>query len=404
MDTKKKSIRKSDIKDSDKGILISDLYKILSSTDNTSEELLKKLELDFDKKEFIPIVGAQTLVNHLSAINKTHIKKDLISNVKDIRFNYGESFSFIFHNISDSENYFGDKSIIAIPKYSSQREFFSNLYSMDRYADKLIKNELQKILDINLELLQKEETKDRKYRLVYYKPEEKYYLRAIVSTDNYFDYNNSIAVVIALLTLFTEMKNSGTEYSLKLCEYNESNIRMFFDTHETRELSGIGKVRNLIEISNDEIKREALKFSGICSISYSDKNDNAELFIKPKDIKSKILTIKHNQKPENALKSLLDFENVEDVHNDLYEDIKTIQKIKNPEQIKFLVRRKIENAKNDAIQNYKSKIINELSNSTTKNIIDLIQLFDKIHVFADEDIEATEYLRFVIFEALINRK
>ncbi len=142
---------------------------------------------------------------------------------------------------------------------------------MDKYAKKLIDNGFKKIIETNLELLKEEKIKDKKYRLIHYKPDNNYYLRAIVSTDNYFDYNNSIAVVIALLTLYKEIKSSGVAYSLKLCEYNESNIRMFFDTTGEKKLDGIGFVKNIIEISNDEIKREALRFSGVCTITYDVK-------------------------------------------------------------------------------------------------------------------------------------
>lgn len=179
---------------------------------------------------------------------------------------------------------------------------------------------------------------------------------------------------------------------------------MFFDSTGEKELEGIGYVKNIVEISNDEIKREALRFSGVCTISYDNSKQKNEIYIKPKDVKSKILTIKHNQKPNNGLKSLTDFENVDKVHNELYEDIKAIKNIKNTEQIKFLVRRKIDNAKNDDIKRFKASILNELTKTTTKNIIDLLNVFNNIQVLANEDIEASEYLRYVIYEALINRK
>lgn len=404
METKKKSILKLDIHESDNGILISDLFKLLTSTDETANKVKEILSSQFEQDEFIPIVGAKTLVNSQITQNKNYIKKDLISNLENITFYFENTFTINFNNISNPEDFGGNNFLVTYPKYSAQRDFFGNLYSMDRYAKKLVDKGLKKILETNLELLKNEKIKDRKYRLVHYKPDNNYYLRAIVSTDNYFDYNNSIAVVIALLTLFKEIKSTGVAYSLKLCEYNESNIRMFFDTTGDKELEGIGFVRNIVEISNDEIKREALRFSGVCSISYDKNKKEKEIYIKPKDVKSKILAIKHNQKPENGLKSLTDFENVDKVHQELYEDIKTIKNIKNTEQIKFLVRRKIDNAKNEDIKKFKTSILNELTKTMTNNVLDLLNLFNNIQVLANEDIEASEYLRYVIYEALINRK
>ncbi len=358
----------------------------------------------FEQDEFIPIPGAYTLVNSQIVQNKSYVKKDLISNIENISFYSDNNFTINFNNITDREKFEGNITLTTYPKYSAQRDFFGSLFSMDKYAKKLIDKGFKKIVETNLELLKAQKIKDKKYRLIHYKPDNNYYLRAIVSTDNYYDYNNSIAVVIALLTLYKEIKSSGIAYDLKLCEYNESNIRMFFDTTVEKELEGIGNVRNIVEISNDEIKREALRFSGVCTIVYDVNKKKNEIYIKPRDIKSKILTIKHNQKPANGLKSLADFENVDNVHKELYEDIKTIKKIKDTEQIKFLIRRKIDNAKNEDIKKFRVSILNELTKTTTKNILDLLHLFNNIQVLANEDIEASEYLRYVIYEALINKK
>lgn len=404
METKKKSILKSDIHESDNGILVSELFKLLTSTDETAKKVKEILSSEFEESEFIPIVGAQTLVNSQLFQNRNFIKKDLVSNLENITFYSENTFTINFNNISNPENFGGNNFLITYPKYSAQRDFFGNLYSMDRYAKKLVDNGLKKILETNLDLLKNEKIKDKKYRLIHYKPDNKFYLRAIVSTDNYFDYNNSISVVIALLTLYKETKSTGVAYNLKLCEYNESNIRMFFETTDYKELEGVGNVKNIVEISNDEIKREALRFSGVCTISYDVKKRENEIYIKPKDVKSKILTIKHNQKPENGLKNLTNFENVDKVHQELYEDIKAIKNIKNTEQIKFLVLRKIDNAKNDDVKKFKTPILNELNQTITKNIIDLLNLFNNIQVLANEDIEASEYLRYIIYDALINRK
>lgn len=404
METKKRSILKLDIPESDNGILISDLFKLLISTDETANQIKEVLSKQFKKDEFIPIPGAYTLANSQIVQNKNYIKKDLISSLENISFYSDNNFTINFNNITDRERFEGSTALKTYPKYSAQRDFFRNLFSMDKYAKKLIDNGFKKIVEINLELLKEQKVKDKKYRLIHYKPDNNYYLRAIVSTDNYFDYNNSIAVVIGLLTLYKEIKSSGIAYALKLCEYNESNIRMFFDTTVEKELEGIGSVKNIIEISNDEIKREALRFSGVCTIIYGIKKQQNEIYIKPKDVKSKILTIKHNQKPANGLKSLTDFENVDNVHKELYEDIKAIKKIKDTEQIKFLIRRKIDKAKNEDIKKFKASILNELTKTTTKNILDLLNLFNNIQVLANEDIEASEYLRYIIYEALINRK
>lgn len=403
MDTKKKRITQKEIRESDKGIKVSELVTLLNSSHEITNDLLTELKIEEIKDEFIPIKGAKALYDSQVEMTKLYNKVDLLSKLRDITFYEGENFSFNFNNINDSKNFPEIKTISALPIYSAQRDFFGNLFNMDKYAKSLIEHKQKDIVNKNLELLKIVKKFEKRYRLLFSKADKKYYLRAIVSKDNYFDYNNSVAVVIGLLTLFQEIKKSGIEYTLKLCEYNDSNIRMIFNTSETKELEGVGFVRNIIEISNDEIKREALKFYGICTINYTDNKSEGEIFIKPTDIKSKIFSIKHNQKPETAVKTLADIENSEKIHTELYNDIRSIKTIKNPEQIKFFVRRKIENVKNEDLKKFQSKILREINNSVIKNILDLLKLFDKIQMISNEDIEASEYLRFIFYEALIRK-
>ena len=275
---------------------------------------------------------------------------------------------------------------------------------MDKYASVLIKNGFRGIVETNLSMLKEIHTTSKRYRILHDLNDNLFYLRAIISLRNYHNYDNNIAIVISLLTLHNETKRTGLEYRLKKFEYNESFIRAFFESSEVKQLEGIGKVKNLIEISNDEIKREALRFSGVCSIVFGQEDGvSDELFIQPQEIKSRILSVKHNQVPKTAIQELSNIEKSSTVHENIYNDILKIAKIKNPDQIKFLVLSKVENATNEDIKKHKSQILAELSHSVS-NILQLLTVFRKIELLASEDIEATEYLRFIIYQALIEKK
>lgn len=405
MDVKKRLISQENINDNDTGILVSDLVKLLDQTQPLVINLFEQLNINEILDEFIPIKGAQSLFNSQNSLKAQIRKVDLLSKLSNISFYNDEEFCFNFNNIDEPDTFPNIQTITAYPLYSAQRDFFSKLYGMDKYAKNLIDNGLKSVINKNLELIKELKEIENRYRLIHNLAENKYYLRAIVSKNFYFDYNNSIAVVVGLLILFDEMKNSGIVYSLKSCEYNESYIRMFFDTSETKELDDIGFVRNIIEISNDEIKRESLKFLSVCSINYDNgENDRGELFIKPKDIKSKIFSIKHNQKPETAVEVLSDIENSKKIHEELYKDIENIKTIRKPEQIKFIIKRKIDNAKNDDIKKFQSTMSNELTLTAVNSIMDLLKLFNKLQLIAQEDIEASEYLRFLFYETIVSRK
>jgi hypothetical protein len=401
---RKKTIKKEGISLNDNGIEIQELVQLVERNEFTSK-LLNLLDFESIKNEFIEIKGAKTLFSTQNVINKRYKKEDLKSELNNISLFNNKDFSINFYNIINNE-YFSDLKLDKIsttPIYSAQRDFFSGLFQMDKYAKKLINKGYKEIVETNLKLLKDIHQTNKKYRILHDKIEDIFYLRAIISLNNYYNYDNNIAIVVGLLTLHNEMKKSKITYNLQLCEYNESFIRMFFESSEINKLEKIGYVKNIIEISNDEIKREALKFSGICSILFKHKEVEKELFIKPQEIKSKILSIKHNQIPKTAIEELGNIKNSEKVHESLFQDISKIANIKEPEQIKFLVKRKVEKAKSDEIKRYKAEIIRELNNSVS-NIIELLNVFKKIELLANEDIETIEYLRFLIYQALVDRK
>ena len=55
------------------------------------------------------------------------------------------------------------------------------------------------------------------------------------------------------------------------------------------------------------------------------------------------------------------------------------------------------------MKRYKKQILDTL-NESTSNIIQLLTLFKKIELIANEDIDAIEYIRYIVYQALIDRK
>ncbi|PKQ61070.1 hypothetical protein BZG01_19955 [Labilibaculum manganireducens] len=389
----------------DTGIKVSDLLGLIS-TSEFFNDIYNLLDIEAIVDDFIKIKGATTLVATIKELDKKFEKIDLVSDFQDITLFSNGELTLNFNNL-EGVDYFkemGYDSIIAHPIHSARRDFFSGLYNMDKYASRLIANGYKHILTENMRLLSEVTENRRKYRLLHDTGENKFYLRGIISTDHYNDYNNSIAVVVGLLTLHREMLDTGTKYDLSLCEYNESAIRMFFDSSEMTELEGIGVVKNIVEIANDEIKRESLKFLGVCSINYKNKdNIERELIVAPKEVKTKILSISHNQSPNTAMKKLSEIKNANDIHKEVFDDIARIRAIKKPEQIKFLIKRKVEGARRDELSKYKDAFLGVLS-VKIENVIQLLEIFNKFNLIVDEDIEAKEFLRYLLYETIVANK
>jgi hypothetical protein len=400
----KKSIPFDPKRNQDDGVNVSELINLIGDN-KIGTELLKKMGVDSIKDEFIAIPNAKSLVATQTAINKQYHKVDVDSSLDDISlYSQDGEFSINFGRL-ERNDYFRSLGISEVntePIYSAQRDFFSGLYQMDKYAAQLIEKGLRDIVEMNWERLRQEASIEKRYRILRDMEENKYYLRAIISTRQYHNYDNNIAIIVALLTLHNEMKAGQIEFRLARIEYSESVIRMFFESSERVPLIGIGYVKNYIEVSNDEIKREALRFSGSCSIIFSDGKEEGRIFIQPKEVNSNILTIRHNVRPETANTELAGIANSKEIHSELFKDIVKIKGIKKPETIKLWLQEKIDNARREDIGDSRAGIL-KILNQPAENILDLLKIFGKIEMFAQEDVGVSEYLRLAIYEILIKR-
>lgn len=399
----------------DEGVSVKEVLELLDMEDELNISILDALSIDSLKDDFIRISGARKLVTIQKEINNRFYKEDFISNLNDIAVYFEEDeLNLCFTNLIRSE-YFSKKgftSINSIPIYSSKKDFFSWLYGMDKYANELVKNGLDEILSSNLDLLRQREIgdKDRKYRILYDSTNSQFYLRAIISLDRYNNYDNNITVVIALLSLHKKMKELNKTYALNRIEYNESYLKIFFEEDSKKELVGLGFVKNIIEVSNDEVKREALKFDAIGIIEFTDTESNIqEIIIQPSfsirpKVKTNILAIAHSLSPTKFIQKLEDIDNSVEIHNELFELINGISKITNPLQIMFLVKNMVKNARNENFKKHKVKIENIIDTNVVNNMVQLLTLFKKMELITENDIEASEYLRYIIYESLVERR
>lgn len=399
----------------DNGISVNELLELLNLKDDLTSNLLKALNIKEFETDFISITGAKKLVDVQKGINKGFYKEDFVSSLNDIAvYKDDDNLILSFTNLNKSEYFslLNLSCIDAIPKYSSKSDFFSWLYGMDKYANELIKNGLDDILLSNLDFLRKLKIgeKDRKYRILQDLHNKQFYVRAIISTDRYTNYDNNITIVIALLTLHSKMKKQDIKYSINRVEYNESCIRIFIEEENKRKLGQLGYVKNIIEISNDEVKRESLKFEAISNIEFTDAEDKLqEIIIQPSSssrpkIKTSILAIPHFTIPQTFVDKLKEIDNSIKIHEELFNLIEKIVNIKKPSEIMFLVKQRIESAKSDSLKGYKNNIKKILESHNVDNMIQLLSLFKKLELITETDIEASEYIRSVIYDTLIERK
>lgn len=399
----------------DEGVSVRDLLSLLDENDALSNALLKALEINSVIDDFISITGAQKLVTIQKNINEKFYKEDFKSSLNDLDFFVDENkFMLKFSNLCKSSylSRLGLESINSTLIYSSKSDFFSWFYAMDKYANELIKSGLSDILNYNLDLFRQKKigTKERKYRILHDLKNNMFYVRAITSLDRYNNYDNNITIVVGLISLHKKSKFSKQLFSINRIEYNESYIRIYFEENCEKELEGIGTVKNLIEVSNDEVKREALKFDAVSNIKFIDSNNKLqEIIIQPSSsihpkFRTNILSIAHSLSPNKFIEKLNDIENSTIIHDKLFKLIETVSEIKDHNQILFLVKEIVKNARHESFKQYRNKVQKIIEQSFVRNLIDLLTLFKKIELVTENDIEASEYVRYLIYQSLIERK
>lgn len=403
---RKKSFSYSDVSDKDTGVKVSEVLELVVNH-KSYDEFYRLLEIDKIKDDFISIPGAKKLVETIRYINAKFVKFDLESTYNNLEFDTSDGLMITFKNIDDEEinELISSDEFTASPIYSAKSDFLSGLFSMEKYANKLMDSGYNDLVEYNLNevksIYENNDVRAKKYRILL-DNDGNYFLRAITS-NRYYDYNNNIAVFVGLITLHKEMLTSNNKFIVQRCEYNESYVRIYFESLEDKELPNVGYINNIIEVSNDEVKREAMRFSTVISLSYTSKEEqNISLFIKPQRTRSTILSIKHNELPKTAFEKLAMLVNYKEVQNELFEDLKRIGDIKKPDQIKHIIRNKINRARAGELKNSKNNILSELT-TQVKTITELLELLNKINLLT-EDIDSKEYLRYIIYEALVYRK
>ena len=399
----------------DQGVSVQDALRLIEHCP-FKDQLYALLGVDEIKEDFIRLPGATMLVKAVDAEGNRFLKLDVTSDYLDLTFADNaddKSVDITFNKLSKvvfPNNSFAahaevleEGTIRAVPVYAAKSTFFSELHNLSNYANDLLKNQHGALVLKNLEWLREifaneEERHVRKYRLL--KDGEHYFLRGIVS-NRYVDYNLAVSVFVALIALHKNIKQTGDQYIISLCEYSESHLRVFFAKEGTKQMGSICRIKHLIELSNDELKREALRFTGVASIEYQSGNETREIYVAPRDIDFTIASIYHSYSPKRAIERLELANNITQIEQKLYDDISFIDGIKEPDQIRHLLQRRV-----NEDTNLKPFITGEIAQELDKDITTIHQLFDimyKLDVVV-ADIDAKEYLRYLLYNLLKEEK
>ena len=403
---------KDQISTEDVGISIKSLLKLIQGNE-FEEELKIEFKSEIETNTFITIPGSATLVSDVLSRDFTFRKFDVMAGLDNIDISSNDDFknlSISFQNLEDPKvvEIVGGESFTATAIHSSGSDFLDGFFRMKKFTEFLKEHKNYELIDYNLNQLKSQHKEDKKFERNYRglkDSEGDYFIRAITSTNRYYDYNIRFSIFIGIMSLYRASNSNQKVYSVNYYSFDESNIRITFEQSGGVEINKVGTAKYSIELSNDEIKREAFRFRGISSIFF--QNGEKHFDIQPrtdKNYSSTILSISHGTLPKNWLNKINEISSsIRNTQENLISDIKEIESIKHPDQVRFALHQSFKRASSEQITHHKNEIVQILSAKIT-SMSDLLNSLNKIHYLANEDLEAREYIRYVFHDCLVRKR
>ena len=369
------------------------------------EDLISLFNFERIKDESIAITGLSKVIKSILLRDRQFKKMDLKSHISKVTCIQNIDVNTVKLRFNDASD-LGMTFIDAKTAYSTKKEYFEGFYKMDKFANFCISEGHFDLLQENIEYLNSKyedsNSHIKNFRLLR-DQEGEYYVRAITSTSQYYDYNIRFSLFVTIIALHNLIKSTGYAFEISRCEYSESFIQVYFQKDNATNIPNVGTLSFVLEMSNDEIKREAFKFSGLFTLKTSDSKNQVNIFLKPKRIKTKLISIRHNFLPSTVIEQLQELSNfIEEAEKEMKEDMIELNSIKNPDHLRFFLLRKIESAQNKELSQFKPQIKETLDVKIYK-INELLLLMGKVDEIVT-DLEVKEYLRYLFYEILRDKK
>lgn len=408
----KHEIGKSNLEADNTVVLIKDCLELISDS-NFKEDLHRLFGVEKVKDDKLMILGLSLVMKSIISKDREFQKIDIQSHPSNIEMegydpDNPSSLKLRFSNLPDD---FEEESIEVYTVYNAGHEYLDGTYQLDRFATFCIKNGFESLIQSNISFLNEQfadkEQGLKNYRLLKNR-EGNYFLRAITSASLYKDYNIRFSLFVAIMTLNRLVKRKSLSFNLVYCEYSESHIKLHLETGKTSSLTGLGTLKFLLEMTNDEIKRESFKFSGLFSVFFSSKGKEYEIGMQPDPskrlIKTSLISIRHSLRTESVYQELNKLESyIENAESEMREQIQGISKAKNPDHIRFKLKEILDRSRDEGIKLNKDRISKILNSKITK-MSELLEMMGKVNELVPSEFETKQYLRYLYYDLLSERK
>ncbi|WP_336685909.1 hypothetical protein [Chryseobacterium bernardetii] len=384
------------------------------------EELKELYSLEENREQVLKIGNAKSLIDALLDLDNACLKIDIESKIRNIQlkrlFEKEKAIFEIFEIDNELINSRTHSDILEVETAYSAKHDILEYYSLSKFANYCRDLDYEDLVDSikNYLKVKNESNEDEcSLRILYHNEQEKYYLRAITSKDGYKDYGINFSVLIALIALNKYVEDNSEEIFINTFVVDDSTTYISFQLNNSITLNSNLSLRFSLILENDEIKRNAVSFNGMFTLTFKDNNRESEIFLKPKGMKSDensfvsdLLTYRHSGGIDNVVEKIEKLpELIKEYIGQVAEDAKKIIEIQNPNDVKKLIANKVKYSKKPEFKIYKDQIFNKLMGNNVDNIFALFELLRNVEdLFEHTDVISKDFWRTKIYESLTEKK
>ncbi|GGP04394.1 hypothetical protein GCM10010992_16660 [Cloacibacterium rupense] len=389
--------------------------------DNLKEKLLELYNLKGDESDVIKIGNSKALIDALNRLDNQCEKIDIPTEVKNVYLEKMlEEEKAIFEILNITNKFILEKNnsstLLKTETVYSAKNDLLDIFSFSKFANYCNENKYEGLID-NIKNYLKEKnlnnTNPLKLRIVYKNEDKKFYLRAHTSTIGYQDFGINFSVFVAFMAINEYVTKTKDEFFVEKFVIDDSKLYVSFGKKNTTKLNENLSLRFALTLENDEIKRNAVSFNGIFTLVYKKGDEESEIIIRPKGMKSNeesfptdLLTYRHQGKVETVIEKVKNLPIlIEKYISQIEKEAEDISNKKNPDSIRELIVKKIRDGRKAEFKQYKAIVQEELNRIRVDNMFKLFELLGSIEkLFEEEDVISIDYWRSKLYEALIEKK
>lgn len=406
--------------DSTSFITIKQLLGILEKAPLFKDDLIRVFEIDERATRVLQVGNAKHLLSAINTLDSQCEKIDFDSKIRDVQLKKmldNEKALFDIFAVKENSLLVKNRSdILTVETRYNAKSDLLDYYNLNKFANYCRDNEYDDLLQNIKSYLQKKNLKneeERRLRVLHKKEDNKFYLRAITSTNGYKDFGINFSAFVALIALSKYVEEQKQNIFINNFVVDDSNIYISFAFSQKTPVNKNLNLSFSLILDNDEVKRNAVSFNGLFMLEYIQNGKKSEVYLKPHGMKKEdsnypidLLSYQHRGSVENVFEKIKELPSLIDYFiKQTSKDAEKISAIKHPDDVRKYLSDKVKNAKKPEFKVYKEKVFSKLMSITVDSTFKLFELIREVEeLFEHDDVISLNFWRTKLYESLVERK